>query len=141
MIWDDVFAGRDGLMSEPWKLVLIGGEVTVLVALGAVGLHLAVRPHDALVPPPPLVIPTSTLELVPPPGGSAPAATPRPSSRGIPASSAQPAPRSLAPEWLAGLGREDRRQLATQWDVVRRLITAIERYLEERVIPELERRR
>jgi len=49
-------------MPAPWKLVLIGGEITVLAAFTGIGLHLAMQPHrHALVPPPSLLLP------VPPP--------------------------------------------------------------------------
>jgi len=62
-------------MPAPWKLVLIGGEITVLAAFTGIGLHLAMQPHrHALVPPPSLLLP------VPPP----PAPRPPPRRSGLP---------------------------------------------------------
>jgi hypothetical protein len=119
-------------MPAPWKLVLIGGEITVLAAFTGLGLHLAIQPHrHALVAPPSLLLP-----VAPPPA-------PRPS-----AIASAPAPRpvataagSLNADWITGLGRSDRRLAAGQWDILQALIGGVERYLRDRVVPEMERRR
>ncbi len=113
----------------------------MLVALAGVGVHLAVRPHNSAVAPPPVVLPIpppSPLAIAP----SLPAAAPAPApARGSPTPVPTPNRPPLSGAWLAELGREDRRQAAAQWEVLRRLIKAIERYLGERVIPDLDRGR
>ncbi len=116
-----------------WKTVLIGGEVTVLAAFAGVGIHLALQPARSPVPPPPLLLPAHgpVAPLVSPsirPRDSVPAPTAR---------AGEPAP----PDGLAKLGREDQRQLNREWEAVRRLIRAVEVYLGERVIPNMQGRR
>jgi len=120
-------------MRPSWKLALIGGEVTVLAAFTGVGIHLVMQPHrDAFRPPPitlptvrPAVIPTVSTPLLPPP----PATVPSPS---------QP---SLGPELLRKLGRQDQHLLVEQWDMLRRLTGAIERYVEDRLSEPFEHKR
>ncbi len=118
-------------MSASWKRVLIGSEVTVLAVLAGVGVHLAIRPHNAPVPPPTLTVPALPSLL--------PSAPPLPQrTTSVPSrSKEQPA----SPGWSSQLGREDRRQVTMQWEMVRHLIKEIERYLEQRVIPEMQRGR
>ena len=124
-------------MPAPWKVVLIGGEVAVLAVFTGVGLHIAMQPHRPyLAPPPPLTLPMSsgrplpllgTPALVPPPVPARPAA-PKP-------------PPSLGVDWLKSLGHQDRNLLVSQWDVLQGLISAIERYLRDKVVPQMEHNR
>lgn len=121
-------------MPAPWKLVLIGGEITVLAAFTGLGLHLAMQPHrHALAPPPSLLLP-----VAPPPAPAPPAA--RASAR-APRTVATPAAAGLNAEWISQLGRHDRRLVAGQWDILEGLIGGVERYLRDRVVPEMERLR
>ncbi|MDQ6882714.1 MAG: hypothetical protein M3077_00555 [Candidatus Dormibacteraeota bacterium] len=120
--------------APPWKAILIGSEVTVLAAFTGVGLHLAVQPHrPGLVPPPPLLLPSSgsLLPKIDRPLPALPAARPTP---------AMPAATDLTAGWLKRLGREDRRLVATQWNIVEKVIAGVERYLREHVA-ELEGKR
>ena len=121
-------------MSIAWKRVLIGGEVTVLAALTGVGVHLVLRPHNAVIAPPALTVPASD-----PAVRVSPAAMPRRSPSPSAAARAR-REQALSPGWFNQLGHEDRRQLATQWDILRSLIKGMERYLETRVIPDMEGR-
>ncbi len=116
-------------MSASWKRVLIGSEVTVLAVLTGVGVHLAIRPHNTPVPPPTLTVP-ALASLLP----SAPPSPRRTTS--VPSRGKEHPP---SPGWSSQLGREDRRQVTMQWEIVRQLIKGIEHYLVERVIPEMQR--
>lgn len=121
-------------MTAPWKLVVVGGEVTVLAAFTGVGIHLAMQPHRLPSLPSPIVLPSDNPGALPSLG---PLLAPAPS---LPAR-ARPSQRGLSPDLADRLGREDRRQLDVQWQILERLIKAVELYLEERVIPDMERRR
>lgn len=118
-------------MRESWKLALIGGEVTLLAAFTGVGIHLAIRPHRTAFQPPPLVLPTS-----------APAAIPRVSTPLVPVRppSASPPEPSVGPELFRKLGEQDHKLLLEQWDVVQRLSRAIERYVEDRLLQQTQKR-
>jgi hypothetical protein len=120
-------------MPQAWKLVLIGGEVTVLAAFTGLGMHLVMQPHRFEVAPPPLLIPSAG-------GAAAPrspvVAAPRPSSASAPTSRT-----ALNPDLLSKFGRQDRGLMNSQWDILRRLIGAMEQYLEHRVVPAMEGRR
>ncbi len=117
--------------APPWKAILIGSEVTVLAAFTGVGLHLAFQPHrHSLVPPPPLLLPTSGT-LLPKIDRPLPA---------VPAPRATPGPPDLTADGLKRLGREDRHLVATQWDIVEKVIRGVERYLRAHVA-ELDRKR
>ncbi|MEO9005644.1 MAG: hypothetical protein ABI401_00795 [Candidatus Dormibacter sp.] len=121
-------------MPALWKTVLIGGEVTVLAAFTGVGLHLALQPHrPSLRPPTPILIPVGS-----PPEAAAPRAT----VTATPATpSAAPRPTGVSADWVDRLGHADRNLLASQWDILERLIGGMERYLRERVVPQMEHRR
>jgi len=121
-------------MAAPWKLVLVGGEITVLAAFTGVGIHLAMQPHRLPSLPSPLVLPSDDPGVLPSPGP-----TPAPTSS-APAR-ARPSPTALSRDLADRLGREDRHQLDLQWQILERLIKAVEQYLEQRVIPDMERRR
>jgi hypothetical protein len=112
-------------MHPSWKLALIGGEVTVLAAFTGIGIHLAMQPHRIAFRPPPLVLPTTRPAVVPAVG--TPLVPPPPPS---PAAAAAP---GLGPELLRKFGRQDHDLVIEQWDVLRRLMAAIERYVEARV--------
>jgi hypothetical protein len=127
---------EEAAMPAPWKVALIGGEVTVLVAFTGIGLHIAIQPHrPGLTPPPPVMLPVSSGRPLPTIG--TPVLAPPPAVR----PSATPKPPSLGVAWLKGLGREDRNLLTSQWDVLQGLMGAIERYLRDKVVPEMERNR
>ena len=112
-------------MRPSWKLAIIGGEVTVLAAFTGIGIHLAIQPHRIAFRPPPLVLPTTRPALVPTAG--TPLVPPqRPSA---PAASTP----GLGPELLRKFGRQDHDLAIEQWDVLRRLIGAIEHYVEAQV--------
>jgi hypothetical protein len=119
-------------MRPSWKLALIGSEVTVLAAFTGVGIHLLMQPHHAAFRPPPItlpsvrpaVIPTVSTPLLPPP-----------------ATVPSPSPPALGPELLRKLGQQDRHLLVEQWDVLRRLTGAIERYVEDRLSQPFENQR
>jgi hypothetical protein len=121
-------------MAAPWKLVLVGGEITVLAAFTGVGIHLAMQPHRLPSLPSPVVLPSDdpgvlpSLGPTPAPASSAPARV-------------RPSPTALSRDLADRLGREDRHQLDVQWQILERLIKAVEQYLEQRVIPDMERRR
>ena len=122
-------------MPAPWKLVLIGGEVTVLAAFTGVGLHLALQPHRAsLRPPAPILIPVGS--------PARPAVAPQGSAKPVqPTSAAAPRPTGVSADWVDRLGHADRNLLTSQWDILERLIGGMERYLRERVVPQMEHRR
>lgn len=118
-------------MPAPWKLVLIGGEITVLAAFTGAGLHLVMQSHrPALAAPPPLLLPVA------PPVRLTPSATASPPNR----VAATPAVASLSGDWVSQLGRHDRSLVRSQWDILEGLIGAVERYLRQRVVPQLEQR-
>ncbi|HLB78375.1 MAG TPA: hypothetical protein VJO72_15195, partial [Candidatus Dormibacteraeota bacterium] len=52
-------------MRPPWKLALIGGEVTLLAAFTGVGIHLAMQPHRVAFRPPPLTLPIGRPAVLP----------------------------------------------------------------------------
>lgn len=120
-------------MRPSWKLALIGGEVTVLAAFTGVGIHLAMQPHRAAFRPPPITLPTVRPDILP--ALSTPLLPPRPASAPSPS---QPA---VGPEILRKLGQQDRHLLVEQWDMLRRLTGAIERYVEDRLSEPFERKR
>lgn len=122
-------------MRPSWKLALIGGEVTVLAAFTGVGIHLAMQPHRTAFRPPPLVLPSSRPAIIPtlvtpvlPP--------PRPS-----ASATATARLSLVPELFQKFGKQDRNLLVEQWDILQRLTSAIERFIEARVAEQFDKKR
>jgi len=112
-------------MRPSWKLALIGGEVTVLAAFTGIGIHLAMQPHRIAFRPPPLVLPTAQPDVVPAVGTPV-VPTRRPSP---PAASAP----ELGPELFRKFGRQDHDLVIQQWDVLRRLMAAIEHYVESQV--------
>src|SRR5438270_8586989 len=112
-------------MRPSWKLALIGGEVTVLAAFTGVGIHLAMQPHRIAFRPPPLVLPTRQADVLPSVGTSVvPPLRPSPLAAGTP---------GIGPELFRKFGRQDHDLVIQQWDVLRRLMTAIERYVESQV--------
>jgi hypothetical protein len=125
---------EESSMRPPWKLALIGGEVTLLAAFTGVGVHLAMQPHRLAFRPPPLtlplarpaVLPTLVTPLLPP--SAAPAAAP-------------PTRPALGSELFQKFGQQDRNLLIDQWDVLQRLTGAIERYVEARVAEQFEKKR
>jgi len=112
-------------MRPSWKLALIGGEVTVLAAFTGVGIHLAMQPHRIAFRPPPLVLPTTRPAVIPSVGS--PAVPPRPPS---PLATSKP---DIGPELLRKFGQQDHQLVIEQWDILRRLTGAIERYIEARI--------
>jgi len=112
-------------MRPSWKLALIGGEVTVLVAFTGIGIHLAMQPHRIAFRPPPIVLPTTAPALIPRVG--TPLAPPR-----RPSPPAATAPR-LGPELLRKFGQQDHDLVVEQWGILRRLTGAIERYVEAQI--------
>jgi hypothetical protein len=112
-------------MRPSWKLVLIGGEVTVLAAFTGVGIHLAMQPQRVAFRPAPLVLPTAGPAVVPTVG------TPlAPSRRPSPAASSAS---GIGPELFRKFGRQDHDLVIEQWDMLRRLMGAIEHYVEAQV--------
>jgi hypothetical protein len=119
---------RKVTMNRTWKAVLIGGEVTVLAAFTGAGLHLALQPHRGGQPPP-LTLPFSLSALPPGQPNPSPAA---PSSRPTP---------GIGPDLFRRIDSADRSLLRDQWDVLHRLIGAIEEFLRRRAVPDFERSR
>jgi len=112
-------------MRPSWKLALIGGEVTVLAAFTGIGIHLAMQPHRIAFRPPPLVLPTAQSSMVPSVG------TPVvPSQRPSPPATSAP---GLGPELFRKFGQQDHDLVMQQWEVLRRLMAAIERYVQSQV--------
>lgn len=123
-------------MPQTWKLVLIGGEVTVLAAFTGLGLHLVMQPHRFPVAPPPLLIPSPQVRSQ--------AVLPTPSTSGAARQSAPavvPSAPALGPELLSKFGQQDRRLLLGQWEILQRLIGAMERFIEHTIVPAMEGRR
>lgn len=114
------------------KLALIGGEVTLLAAFTGVGIHLAMQPHRLAFRPPPLVIPSLIPPALLPP---APAASPA-SAVTAPTPTSTP----FAPALFARFGEQDRNLLLQQWQILQQLTTAVERYVEARLVEQMERR-
>ena len=112
-------------MRPSWKLALIGGEVTVLAAFTGIGIHLAMQPHRIAFRPPPLVLPTTQPSVLPRLG------TPVVPSR-LPSTPATSMP-GLGPELFHKFGQQDHDLVIQQWDVLRRLMAAIERYVQSQV--------
>lgn len=122
-------------MRPSMKLALIGGEVTLLAAFTGVGIHLAMQPHRVAFRPPPLVIPRlNPPSLLPP---ATPAAAPSASAAGSPPT---PTATPFAPALFAKFGQQDRNLLVQQWQILRQLTTAVERYVEARLTEQMERR-
>jgi hypothetical protein len=112
-------------MRQPVKLALIGGEVTLLAAFTGVGIHLAIQPHRVAFRPPPLVLPSLPAPPLPmPPTAVLPAAP-----EALPMPTATP----FAPALFAKFGEQDRNLLLHQWEILRSLTSAIERYVETQV--------
>ncbi|HEV3462040.1 MAG TPA: hypothetical protein VG413_08355 [Candidatus Dormibacteraeota bacterium] len=112
-------------MRPSWKLALIGGEVTVLAAFTGVGIHLAMQPHRVAFRPPPLVLPTTRPAVIPS------VAIPLvPVPRPTPPSASSP---GLGPELFRKFGQQDHDLLMQEWDMLRRLTGAIERYVESQI--------
>lgn len=118
------------------KTAVVTGEVTILVACTAVGIHLFMQPHRFAVAPPPLVLPSKHGHAVatPDPGSSQSTdASPAPT----PAASAS---NGLAASLIAQLNHEDRTQVNTEWAILQRLSKTVEWFLEHRVVPAMEGR-
>ena len=111
-------------MRPTWKKIVIGGEVTAVLALSAAGVHFALQQHDTPVQPPPLFLPMHS---------SPPAVLPLVS----PTDTAETANRRKdpTPGLLARFSREDRHMLDTQWQVLQQLIHAVVGYVEHRLVP------
>ena len=112
-------------MRPSWKLALIGGEVTVLAAFTGIGIHMAMQPHRLAFRPPPLVLPTTRPALIPNVGTLL--VPPRHPS--LPAAAAP----ALGPELFRKFGQQDHDLVVEQWEILRRLTGAIERYIEARI--------
>jgi len=120
-------------MRPPWKLALIGGEVTLLAAFTSVGVHIAMQPHHLAFRPPPLTLPIARPAAIPS------VVTPLLPVRTLPA--AGPPRAALGPELFQKFGQQDRNLLVDQWNILQRLAGAIERYVEARVTEQLEQKR
>jgi len=112
-------------MRPSWKLALIGGEITVLAAFTGVGIHLAMQPHRIAFRPPPLILPTTRPAVIPSIG--IPLVPPQ---RPTPPSASPP---GLGPELFRRFGRQDHDLAIQEWDVLQRLMGAIERYVEAQI--------
>jgi hypothetical protein len=120
-------------MRPPWKLALIGGEVTLLAAFTGVGVHIAMQPHHLAFRPPPLTLPIARPALLPTVVTPLLPATPK---------AAAPSSRlALGPELFQRFGQQDRNLLVDQWDILQRLTGAIERYVEARVAEQFDKKR
>jgi hypothetical protein len=124
---------EESAMRPPWKLAVIGGEVTLLVAFTGVGLHLAMQPHRVAFRPPPLTLPIGPPAVLPT------VVTPLLPTRSAPV--APPSRPGLGPELFQKFGQQDRNLLIEQWDMLQRLTGAIERYVEARVAEQFDQKR
>jgi hypothetical protein len=114
-------------MRPALKLLVIGGEVTMLAAFTGVGIHLALQPHRTAFRPPPLALPSGRAPVLPSAGAPA-----------LPAATAATGTRpGFGPELFSRVGQQDRRLLTEQWDLLRRLTRAIERYVEDRLTQQM----
>jgi hypothetical protein len=116
---------EESSMRPSWKLALIGGEITVLAAFTGVGIHLAMQPHRIAFRPPPLILPTTRPAVIPSIG--IPLVPPRPPT---PPSASPP---GLGPELFRKFGRQDHDLAIQEWDVLQRLMGAIERYVAAQI--------
>lgn len=116
-------------MRPAFKLLVIGGEVTLLAAFTGVGIHLALQPHRAAFRPPPLVLPSGQAALSPA----------RPSLPADPPL-ATPSRPPFGVELFSRVGQQDHRLLTQQWDLLQRLTRAIERYVEDRLVQQIHRK-
>jgi hypothetical protein len=116
-------------MRPAWKMLVIGGEVTLLAAFTGVGIHLALQPHRATFRPPPLVLPS----------GQAQAPTPVNPALPVPPAATSGRP-PFGVELFSRVGQQDHRLLTEQWDLVQRLTRAIERYVEDRLVQQLHKK-
>ena len=123
-------------MRPSWKLALIGGEVTVLAAFTGVGIHLAMQPHRLSFRPPPIVIPSVRPGIIP--ALTPPLLPPPPAAS---SKAPQPTQTPLGPDLFRRFGQEDRNLLVEQWDLLQRLTGAIERFVEARVIEQIDQKR
>jgi hypothetical protein len=112
-------------MRPTLKKILIGSEVTAVLAASAVGVHFALLHNRSPVQPPPLFLPLGSS----PPVVNLPSSPPVVSDSGTPR---QDPNRGL----LAGFSREDRNMLQTQWDVLQQLMQAVVGYVERRLVPQ-----
>jgi hypothetical protein len=115
------------------KLALIGGEVTLLAAFTGVGIHLAMQPHRVAFRPPPLVLPSLRPPALPP---VAPPLLAPPTTTTATIPTAMP----FAPALFARFGQQDRNLLLQQWDILQHLTSAIARYVEARVIEQVDKK-
>ena len=122
-------------MRPPWKLALIGGEVTLLAAFTGVGIHLAMQPHRVAFRPPSLTLPIGRPAAIPTVVTPLLPTTPRP------AANPPAAGPGLGPELFQKFGQQDRNLLIEQWDMLQRLTGAIERYVEARVAEQFDKKR
>ena len=120
-------------MRPPWKLALIGGEVTLLAAFTGVGIHLAMQPHRVAFRPPPLTLPIGRPAVIPT------VVTPLVPAR--PAPAAAPSSPALGPALIQKFGQQDKNLLVGQWNILQRLTGAIERYVEARLTEQLDKKR
>jgi hypothetical protein len=120
-------------MRPSWKLALIGGEVTVLAAFTGVGIHLSMQPHRIAFRPPPLVLPTARPDVIPSVGVPlVPPLRPTPSSASSP---------GLGPELFRKFGQQDHDLAIQEWEILRRLTGAIERYVEAQITERFPKKR
>jgi hypothetical protein len=120
-------------MRPPWKLVVIGGEVTLLAAFTGLGVHLAMQPHRVAFRPPPLTLPFTRPAVIPT------VASPLVPSHPLPV--VAPSRPALGPELFQKFGQQDRNLLIDQWSMLQRLTGAIERYVEARVTEQFDKKR
>jgi hypothetical protein len=120
-------------MRPSWKLALIGGEVTVLAAFTGVGIHLAMQPHRVAFRPPPLILPATRPAVIPSVGiPLVPIPRPTPPSA---------SPPGLGPELFRKFGQQDHDLAMQEWDILRRLTGAIERYVEAQIAERFPKKR
>ncbi|TMG31595.1 MAG: hypothetical protein E6H93_06215 [Chloroflexi bacterium] len=124
---------EESAMRPPWKLALIGGEVTLLAAFTGVGIHLAMQPHRVAFRPPPLTLPIGRPAVIPT------VVTPLVPAR--PAPAAAPSSPALGPALFKKFGQQDKNLLVGQWNILQRLTGAIERYVEARLTEQLDKKR
>jgi hypothetical protein len=132
---------RGIVVSHPWRCVA-GLEVVLAIAFLALAYHVAVRPtRSAAVPPAAIVAPSGEPPAAPRAVRPTFSASPPTSTPGSGVARAQAPSPSVPPGLLDRLNRDGASRYREEFAIVRAVTRALERYLVDRVLPDVNARR